>query len=187
MQGGSWKNRPAEVLEVRQEPNLLYARITPRHWATGDLLKEVTLEQWLHLEGRIARMRFKMTYSGDKTHAPHHQELPALFVKPALDTLVFVDPEGTLQRQQPGFPNAYVRIGSEPWIAWVNGQTDTGLGLLTRHTREVTCYRVRNGNAGDCSYLAPIQTLALKPGLVLDYETALTLGTLEEIRSAFGR
>lgn len=186
VQGGSWRNQPAEVVEVRQEPNLLYARITPRHWATGALLQEVTLEQWLHLEGRQARMKFKLTYTGDKTHAPHHQELPALFVKPSLDTLVFVDPEGTLQRQQPGFPNAYVRLGNEPWIAWVNPQDhDTGLGLLMPHTQEVTIYRVRNGNQGDCSYLAPIQTFALKPGFVFEYEVALTFGTLEEIRAAF--
>lgn len=186
VQGGSWRNEPAKVLESREEKDRLYAKVTPRHWATGRLLEEVTLEQWLHLEGGLARMKFKMTYTGDKTHAPHHQELPALFVKPALDTLVFVDVEGQLQRKQPGFPNEYLRLGTEPWIAWVNPQDhDIALGLLMPHTRDVTCYRVRHGNQGDCSYLAPIQTFALKPGLVFEYEVALTLGTLDEIRSAF--
>ena len=43
------------------------------------------MEQWLRLEEGVARLRFRLTYTGDKAHQPRHQELPALFVKPALD------------------------------------------------------------------------------------------------------
>ena len=186
VQGGSWRNEPAQVVETRQESNLLYAKIHPRHWATGQLLEEVTMEQWLHLEGRQARLKFKMTYSGSKEHRPHHQELPALFAPASLDTLVFIGLDGTLHRQHPGFPNEYVRRGAEPWMAWLNA-ADEGLGLGMPHTDQVTTYRVRNGNKADCSYLAPIQTFALKPGLVFAYEVALIAGSLEEIRAAFRR
>lgn len=184
VQGGSWRNEPAQVVQTRQEPNLLYAKIHPRHWATGKLLEDVTMEQWLHLEGRQARLRFKMTYSGTQEHRPHHQELPALFTPASLDTLVFVDLEGKVQRRQPGYPNEYVRRGAEPWIAWVN-TADEGIGLFIPYTQEITTYRVRNGNKADCSYLAPIQTFALKPGLVFEYEVALMAGSLTEIRATF--
>jgi hypothetical protein len=167
VQGGSWKNESAVVIESREEKDELYAKIQPRHWATGALIKEVVMEQRLRLEGGLARLKFKMTYSGEKQHAAYHQELPALFVKPALDTLVFVNADQQLTRKQPGFPN------------------DSGLGLWCPHAKEATCYRVREGNQGDVSYAAPLQTFALKPGLVFEYEIVLAIGTVEQIRSVF--
>ena len=185
VQGGSWKNAPAEVMETKSDATSLYAKTKPRHWATGAFTPECVMEEWLRLDGGLARLKFKMTWTGDKEHKPRHQELPALFVTPKLDTLVFVDAEKKLTRKQSGFPNEYIKVG-EPWCAWVD-QNDHGLGLFMPHTSEVTCYRVRNGNKGDCSYLAPIQTFALKPGLVFEYEVVLTIGSLEEIRVAFAK
>lgn len=183
VQGGSWKNAPAEVLEAKSDATSLYAKTKPRHWATGAFTPECVMEQWLRLDGKLARLKFKMTWNGDKENKPHHQELPALFVTPKLDTLVFVDAEKKLVRKQPGFPNEYVNVG-EPWCAWVDAN-EHGIGLFMPHTSQITCYRVRNGNRGDCSYLAPIRTIALKPGLVLEYEVVLTMGSLEEMRGKF--
>lgn len=185
VQGGSWKNEPAVVLDSKEENNELYARVQPRHWATGALLKEVTLEQWLRLDGGLAKLKFKMTYSGEKEHTPYHQELPALFVKPALDSLVYINKNAELTRKQPGFPNEMIQF-SEPWLAWVDAK-DSGLGIFCPHAKEATTYRVREGNKGDVSYAAPLQTFALKPGLVFEYEVVLAIGTVEQIRSVFGK
>lgn len=182
VQGGSWRNEAATVLESKVEKESLYAKTRPRHWATGKLLDEVVMEQWLRLDGKLARLKFRLTYTGTKSHAPRHQELPALFVTPKLDTLVFAGADGKLTRLQPGFPNEYVKLG-QPWAAWVD-PAGQGVGIGCPHAKEATCYRVRNGNAGDCSYLAPLQTFALTPGLVFEYEAVLALGTLEEIRAA---
>ncbi len=183
VQGGSWKDEPARVLETRSDATTLYAKTTPRHWGTGAFTPECLMEQWLRLDGGLARLKFKMTYSGEKAHAPRHQELPALFVTPRLDTLVFVDPEEKLVRKQPGFPNEYIQVGA-PWCAWVDA-TDNGIGIFMPHTTQATCYRVRNGNKGDCSYMAPIQTFALNPGLVFEYEVVLALGSLEQLSATF--
>lgn len=185
VQGGSWKNMPAEVLETKSDTTSLYAKIRPRHWATGASTPECVMEQWLRLDGRLARLKFKMTYSGEKSHAARHQELPAVFVTPKLDTLVFVGADKKLARVQPGFPNEYIRVG-EHWCVWV-GADNAGLGLFMPHTTEATCYRVRNGNRGDCSYIAPIQTFALKPGLVFEYEVVLAIGGLEQLRAMFAK
>ncbi|MBL9131783.1 MAG: hypothetical protein JNG86_11320 [Verrucomicrobiaceae bacterium] len=183
VQGGSWKNEPAEVVETKSDATSLYAKTIPRHWATGVKTPECVMEQWLRLDGDVARLKFKMTYSGEKAHVPHHQELPALFVEPRFDTLAFLDAQNELVRLQPGFPNEYPRVAGS-WCAWIDSN-NKGIGLHMPHTRQITCYRVRNGNKADCSYLAPIQTFALKPGLVFEYEVALALGTLEQIRAAF--
>jgi len=190
VQGGSWKNEPAERIESRTNQGEYYAKTRPRHWATGALLKEVTMEQWLKLEGAEAVLRFRMTYEGETTHRARHQELPALFVDASLATLVICAADqpswkgAPLTRLQPGFPNEYAKV-SEPWAAWVDKE-DQGLGILFPGTSELTCYRVRHGHAqADCSYLAPIRTLALTPGLVVEYEVVLALGGLEEMRQRF--
>lgn len=185
VQGGSWKNESAEVVETKSDTTSFYAKTQPRHWATGAFTPECVMEEWLRLDGGLARLKFKMTYTGTQNHEARHQELPALFVMPKLDTLVFVNAEKKLTRQQPGFPNEYFKV-SAPWCAWVDSN-DHGIGLLMPHTSQITCYRVRNGNQGDCSYLAPIQTFALKPGLVFEYEVVLMIGSLEEIRAAFDK
>jgi hypothetical protein len=190
VQGGSWKNEPAVLLESRQEDGVYYAKTQPRHWASGVLLKEVTMEQWLKLEGAEAVLKFRMTYEGAMTHRARHQELPALFVDASLETLVVCSADqpswkdAPLTRLQPGFPNEYAKV-SEPWAAWVD-EKDQGLGILFPGTSELTCYRVRHGHAqADCSYLAPIRTLALTPGLVVEYEVVLALGALTELRQRF--
>jgi hypothetical protein len=143
------------------------------------------MEQWLRLDQGLARMKFRMTYRGTQAHKPRHQELPALFVSPKLDTLIFASADGALARKQPAFPNELVRF-SEPWVAWVDAR-DSGVGLWCPHTQEATCYRVRHDNAGDCSYIAPVQTFALKPGLVFEYDTALMLGHINAIRATFAK
>jgi hypothetical protein len=186
VQGGSWKNEPAEVLEVKSAETSLYTKTQSRHWATGVKTPECVMEQWARLEGGLAYLKFKMRYTGAREHKPYHQELPALFVMPHLDTLVYADVSGELQEKLPSFPNERVTIG-EPWCAWVNGQTRQGLGMHLTHTKELTCYRVRHGDHADCSYLAPIQTFALKPGLVFEYEVVLALGTVEQLRAVFAK
>jgi hypothetical protein len=185
VQGGSWENAPAEVVETRSDETSFYAKTKPRHWATGAFTPECVMEEWLLLDGGLARLKFKMTYTGEKEHKARHQELPALFVAPKLDTLVFMNAEKQLTRMQPGFPNEYIRV-SEPWCAWVDAKNN-GIGLCMPHTMQATCYRVRNGNKGDCSYLAPIQTFALKPGLVFEYEVMLVLGSLEEMQAMLAK
>ncbi len=191
VQGGSWQGKPSVVVEHKADKTSFYARITPRHWATGALLDEVRLEQTLRLEGGLARLHFKMTYNGKTEHKPTHQELPALFVQPVYATLVYGDSENapstiaTLRRRQPSFPNESAKF-SESWVAWErsNGQA---VGLLCPHTTEATCYRVTGTGVGDCSYIAPLQTFALKPGLVFEYDVVLALGTVEQIRAVFAK
>jgi hypothetical protein len=189
VQGGSWRREPSVVLESRADKTSLYAKTRPRHWATGALLDDVVFEQWLTLDGGLARLRFKMTYTGATEHRPAHQELPALFVQPEYETLVFCEKGRApwkgepLTRKQPGPTNEHIHF-TEPWAAWVDA-TGQGLGLYVPHASEATCYRFRDGGVTDCSYVAPVQTFALKPGLVFEYEAVLAIGTVEQIRAVF--
>jgi hypothetical protein len=192
VQGGSWKGLPATVLEKKEDGHSLYVKTKPRQWASGGDVNEMVFEEWLTLEGGLAHLKYRMTCNVTVEHKPTHQELPAIFVMPRYDTLVFCEkgsPAWTgapLVRRQPGPPgakDAIVKFG-EPWAAWVDGDGQ-GLGVYFPHADFATAYRVRNNDAGDCSYIAPLQTFALKPGLVFEYEVVLATGTVEQIRAIF--
>ncbi len=189
VQGGSWKGVPATILDHKEEANTLYVKTKPRQWASGKDVPDMIMEEWLSLDGGLARLKFRMTCSGTVEHQARSQELPAMFVMQRYDTLVFCDKgeqpwsRAPLTRRQPGFPNETVKF-SEPWAAWVDGH-DEGIGLYFPHTDYATTYRVRDAGIGNVSYIAPVQSFALRPGLVFEYETVLAIGTLEEIRAAF--
>ena len=116
-----------------------------------------------------------------------HQELPAVFVDAVLKNLVYAH-EGKLVRRVPGWPNELGNT-SEDWVAYVDDK-DWGIGIHTPGTSQFTCYRFKgNGKSGPhgsaCSYVAPIRTLRLQKGMVIEYEFFLTLGSLKEIRRRF--
>ncbi len=195
VQGGSWRGAPATVLEKKETKDSLYVKTKPRQWASGADVNEVIFEQWLTLDGGLAHLKFRMTCTGTAEHKPTHQELPAVFVMPRYETLVFCEKGSPawsgapLTRRQPGPPDAKDAIVkfAEPWAAWVDAE-DQGLGIYFPHTDFATTYRVRNAGAdsvADCSYIAPLRTFALTLGLVFEYEVVLATGTAGQIRAIF--
>lgn len=195
VQGGSWKGVPAKVLESKEERDSLYVKTRPRHWATGEEISDMVMEQWFSIKGGLARLKYRMSYTGKTVHQTRkHQELPAMFVAPKRHTLVFCDQANTpwtnapLTRKQPGPPGTAGNIfhTSERWAAWVD-EHDQGIGIWFPHSDMATSYRVSDSGVGDCSYLAPLQTWALQPGMVFEYETVLALGTVEQLRAIFGK
>jgi hypothetical protein len=188
VQGGDWRGTAATVLELKGEKTTLYAKTRPRHWASGADLPDVTMEQWISLDGPTARVRYRMTYAGQKHHKPRHQELPAVFVQPDLATLVLYDGREPwtgkdLSRSKPGWPNESRKM-TENWAAYVDDK-DFGLGAYVPIADELTCYRYKGGGNSDCSYFAPVKTFAITPGLVFEYDVYLTIGRPDQIRAAF--
>ena len=192
VQGGGWRGEPARTLAFTNTTTTLYAKTLPKHWATGVNLPEVTMEEWIELRGRVAQVRFRMTYNGSTNHPPAHQELPAIFADFTLTNLVHYQGDapwtgGALARRVPGWPNEYAKQLTENWAAFVDDR-DWGLGVFFPGTTEVTCYRAfgKPGPSGSgCSYLAPIRTLAITNGFTLDYEVFLAVGSVSELRDKF--
>jgi hypothetical protein len=192
VQGGDYKGHASELLELTGDKTSLHARIRPRNWAGGQLLTDCEMEQRIRLEGAVAVVQFRFHYRGKETHPAHHHEVPAVFLHPALGTLVHYDGDkpwtgGALQRTQPGWPNESRRI-PEGWAGYINA-AGTGAGVLAPIARELTCYRF--GASPDapsaCSYFAPLVKFAITPGLDFAYEIALTTGTPDEMRTAFSK
>ena len=193
VQGGDYRGSAARVLELRvdERAHTLYARTLPKHWATGADLPDATMEQWVTLTGEVAHVRYKFAYAGKTAHPEADQEIPAVFVDPALDTLVRYDGKepwtgGELTRSRPGWPNEYHEVG-ENWAAYV-GRDDAGVGAYVPAAARITAYRFgERGGADACSYFAPLARFAVAPGFAFEYDLYLTAGTTAEIRQAFGR
>ncbi|MDB6134858.1 MAG: hypothetical protein JWM59_3101 [Verrucomicrobiales bacterium] len=192
VQGGDFKGGPAKVLELKAEKTSLYAKTMARHWSGCMDLPEGIFEEWISLEGRLAKIKFRFTYSGTETHPEQSQEIPAVFTEPHLTTLVIYDGEkpwtgGALSRSQPGWPNES-RKPTEKWAAWV-GSDDRGIGIHVPSMENLTCYRFgKNPDAkGACSYCAPLIRFAITPGKVFEYDAWVTAGSVDEIRTAFAK
>jgi len=190
VQGGDYKGHASTLLELRTEKETLYAKTRPRHWATGEDLAEVTMEEWIKLTGKVAHVRFKMSYTGTNHHSVRDQEIPAFFAEPELVTLVLYDGKepwtgGALSRSGPGWPNESRRM-TENWAAYV-GTNDFGIGAYVPVATNLTCYRYgkRITDRDACSYFAPLTRFAVTPGLVFEYDLYLTIGTSAEIRETF--
>lgn len=190
VQGGDWQGKPATVLELTHTTNSLYAKTVARHWASGVELTNVVFEEWISLTGRLAQVRFRMTYSGTNSHASRDHEIPAVFVAPELDSLVLYEGDqpwtgGDLHRSKPGWPNESRRM-TEHWAAYV-GTNDVGLGVCVPVSDHLTCYRFGDGRPdhGSCSYFAPLTNFAITPGKIFTYDVYLFAGSVPEIRQTF--
>ena len=192
VQGGSYKGEDAKTLEFRKTERELYAKIEPLHWASAKACPEAIMQEWITLDGPIAKIRMRMDYTGPTQKANAHQEMPAMFVDFALPHLMF-ERDGKLIKHAPHLlgkdlkPEGITYTGN--WLAYVDDD-NFGIGIYTPGTKEAVTYRHRgNGSTGPngsaCSYVAPIRTLQLEKGTVVDYEFFLTIGTLDEIRARF--
>ncbi|MCB1061687.1 MAG: hypothetical protein KDN20_02060 [Verrucomicrobiae bacterium] len=191
VQGGGWRGEPAETLElIADSATALSAKTRPTHWATGKPIDDVIFEQWITLEGPVARVHFRMTYTGEKVNQPRHQELPAVFINDQLTTLVHYDGDAPwtgaeLSKSEPGWPNERREI-TEHWAAYIDPATNRGVGVYVPVADTITCYRFsKPGAKGACSYFAPVKTMAIVPGFTFEYEIYLTKGTPEAMRNRF--
>lgn len=194
VQGGSYKGEDAKTLDFRSTEKELYAKVEPLHWASAKPCPEAIMQEWITLDGPIAKIRMRLDYTGPTQQRKAHQEMPAMFVDYALPHLMF-ELDGKLVKHAPKnlgadmAPENIRYTGS--WLAFVDDK-NFGIGIHTPGTKEAVTYRHKgNGTTGPtgsaCSYVAPVRTMQLEKATVVDYELFLTIGTLEEIRERFAK
>jgi hypothetical protein len=190
VQGGDWKGNPAKLLSFKAETNSIYARSMGRHWSGCVDMPDVIFEEWISLTGRVAHIRYRMTYTGEKEHAIRDHEIPAVFVEPDLDSLVLYEGDKPwtgekVNHSRPGWPNESRKF-VEQWAAYVD-KDDFGIGAFVPVATNLTCYRFGEGGSerGACSYFAPLIRFGIKPGMVFDYHVYLAIGSSSDIRDEF--
>jgi hypothetical protein len=192
VQGGSYKGEDAKTLEFKITDKSIVAKVEPLHWANAKPCPEAIMREYITLDGPVAKIRMRMDYTGPSQKSKAHQEMPAMFVDYALPHLIF-ERDGKLVRHAPvdlakkGGPEKISYTGG--WLAYVDDK-DFGIGILTPGTNTAVTYRHRgNGSTGPdgsaCSYVAPVRTIQLANGTVVDYGFYLTIGSLDEIKTRF--
>jgi len=193
--GGYLASWPATTLAYIHTGDSIYAKVRPRHWATGEELYDIVMEEWITLEGNVAHVRFKMTYNDDTMTSFRDQEMPAVFTDYNFDQLVYYNGTSpwtggalTHNNVAGSNPPANVRENNltEHWAAYINSSTQWGVGLYSPGSPILTYYRY-SGGFGDSqtSYFSPLQRFRLLNGRVIDYDVYLTIGTIGEIRNIF--
>jgi hypothetical protein len=192
VQGGSYKGEDAKTLEFRKEKNELYAKVEPLHWANAKPCPEAIMKEWITLDGPLAKVRMRMDFTGPSQKAATHQEMPAMFVDYALPHLMF-EKNGELVKHAPAILGESLKPENvsydTEWLAFVDDK-NFGIGIHTPGSTDAVTYRhTGSGSTGPngsaCSYVAPIRTIHLETGTVVEYEFHLTIGTLDEIRARF--
>ena len=189
IQGGHHKGKRSRLLEFNRDnkKKTISAKIQPLSWASGVSCPEAIMGVTISLDGSLAKIRFRMDYTGKDQSVIRDQEMPAVFVDAELPNLVYSE-DGKLKRRIPGWPNQRGKA-TESWVAYLDDK-DWGIGICTPGTETFTCYRFKgDGKTGPtgsaCSYVAPLRRFSLQKGLAVDYEVFLTIGSLAEIRKRF--
>ena len=189
IQGGHHKGKRSRLLEFNRDnkKKTISAKIQPLSWASGVSCPEAIMGVTISLDGPLAKIRFRMDYTGKDQSVIRDQEMPAVFVDAELPNLVYSE-DGKLKRRVPGWPNQRGKA-TESWVAYLDDK-DWGIGICTPGTESFTCYRFKgDGKTGPtgsaCSYVAPLRRFSLQKGLAVDYEVFLTIGSLAEIRKRF--
>ena len=197
IQTGDHFDHPSRVLKHERSPNRIYVKCVPQQWPLNDVPGECFYESWIRLDGHAVRGRCRLTnHRKDKNvYAARDQELPAVYTNAPFHRLI------TYRGAKPFTHDAVVPIHKSPdtpgpwsywrategWSALVN---DKGWGLGVWNPG---CFRMLGGFAGRprmggthdkaCGYLAPTRREMLDHNIVHEFEYALILGTVPEIRN----
>ena len=194
VQGGHYKGAGAPVVELQVTEQRIYAKSTPVHWASGEVLADCTMEQTITLDDDVAHVHYRFTFNGNREHSIRDQEVPAVFLEPQYKHLILYSGDHPwrdgqlderIDRSMPGWPNESRKL-TENWAAFIDDD-GFGLGAYVPVAQQLTCYRFGDGRRehGACSYFAPLVRFAIKPGFTWDYDLYLTVGQQADIRSRF--
>ena len=198
IQAGDVYGNPSEVLEIRKETNLLYAKTIPKHFAFNNRPGDMTIEHWLRLEGNVVKVHAKlvMLRSDKNQYEARQQELPCVYLTGEYHNMwlyrdkdPFTNGSLALERIQP--PNTFLFgdvFPTEPWMASTNDK-GYGVGLYLAGNN----YEWKRGYFGSdlggdefstvASYIAATPKVLLDHNMTYEWDYELIMGHLNEIRS----
>jgi hypothetical protein len=172
----------------------IYTKTQPIQWAPGNfggggspVLGDAYIEKWISVVpgySRVFKVHYRITHFGSDAHAEAAQELPVVYVNPSVSNFFYYAGDapwtnGALsQHTMPGWCCDNVHT-SEQWGAYVNS-SNVGLALYT----PMQYPESKGFNAGSTLQFTPICAISWDPGLILDFDTYILVGSLEESRTA---
>jgi hypothetical protein len=195
VQAGDVYGTASPVITFRKEQNLLYVKTQPRQFALNNTLGEAYIENWIKLEGNVAKVHARVTLfrKDKKQYEVRFQEMPCVYLNGAYRNLWAY--EGTkpytridsLTHRQPPLTYGAAFQPTEPWMAMTN-DSKFGVGLYVKD-----CYDWNRAYFGtdqkgplfgnNVAYMAAKTPMILDFNIVHEWDYELIVGTVEEIRS----
>lgn len=199
--GGPWNptgagdrfGNPSQVVAHSNDGATIYVKSVPKIWACNAVPAEATFEHWISLDGKTVRVHNRLTSNrSDRTPYPaRFQELPAAYTVGTLYRLFTYHGSAPYTNAPPNqvyatLPNAAQWTATEGWAAQLN---NAGWGLGVFSPAVTTFLGGFHGTPGigapnddPTGYISPIRREILDWNTVYEYDYALVLGTLDEIR-----
>ncbi len=206
VQGGDKGNVASRLIDVQVGENYVYIKSQPMDWGKVDYITPSYMENKYILEDDYIRVDNRFVDFSGWEHPYTGQELPALYTVSYLDTFIWyngsepwtgdaVSSRDDLQfwgdAKYAGDCIFYLRNNNtETWCAWVNADTDFGMGLYVPGIDRLKAGRYeyngsKNAENNATNYVAPYNTMQLVAYEPLEYSYLLTTGTAEQIRATF--
>src|SRR5512139_459365 len=170
VQAGDESANSSEVLEFSNDGTTIYSKTIPLDWKQNNVPTDSFMEQWITLDGNVAIIHYKFTYTGDVTQTPVNellwcgpQEIPAVYCPSDLGTIKYYAGASpwtgdTLTSQAATVPPGHVFTTTENWEALVDGSS-FGLGVYVPATTMGSDVAF----AGDTMYMSPRNAQAFAP------------------------
>ena len=179
----------SRVVSHSNDGQKIYVKTIPMQWALHNVPSECTFEQWIELNGNVAKVRCRLNNArtdGTTQYPGSDQELPAVYTDGRLYRLFsytgsepFTNAPLT-QIKNSGPPWAYFNA-TENWSALVQ-DNDWGLGVFTPGA-QFTIGGFHNAPGGNpTGYISPLHKEIIDYNIAYTYEYYLILGHLSDIR-----
>jgi hypothetical protein len=206
VQGGDKYLNKSRLIDLEITEDHIYVKAQPQDWGKNNAITPSYMENVYSLTDEYIEVYNRFVDFSGWEHVVRGQELPAFYTVSYLDTYYFyngvkpwtgdkltVKPDLPFwgSTGDPGKCNFYLREGNtETWSAWVNGETNWGIGLYTPNIDRLKAGRSSyNGSkdpmASPTNYIACYNQIKLTAFLPVEYSYLITTGTVEEIREVF--
>lgn len=172
----------------------IYTKSQPLQWAPENfgggpapVLGDAYIEKWISVVpgyGSVFKVHYKVTHFGTDVHTEHGQEAPVVYVNPNVPNFVYYGgmaawTNDSLTTYQPSGPCCTELHTPENWGAYVDS-TNQGIAVYTPsqypHSQVF--------NAGSTLQLTPMCPFGWDPGAVLEFDTYILLGSVNQMRAA---
>jgi hypothetical protein len=150
-------------------------------------LGDAYIEKWISVVpgfNRVFKVHYKITHFGTDTHADKFQELPVMYVNPNVPNFFYYGgnqpwTNGALSQHVMPTNCCDVLGTPELWGAYVDN-TNVGIALYTPQQFPVS----KGFNAYSTLQFTPLCPYSWGPGSVLDFDTFILVGPVDESRAA---
>jgi hypothetical protein len=200
----SWGYNPIEagdhlfhgspLLASTLTPDSIYTKTQPIQWAPENfgggadpVLGDAYIEKWILVVpgySQVFKLHYKITHFGNDSHAQNSQELPVAYVNPNIPHFLYYSGESPwtdgaltpvdVPKECCGHLHAL-----EKWGAYVD-DTNSGLALYTPGQFP----QMQVFNAFSTLQMAPLCPFSWGPGTVLEFDTYILVGPIDESRAA---